>query len=480
MKQFNTYPFFILLCLFYFLLPTFNAQIDSWFYAACVKHHQYLNQPHHLLFNYFGLGFYNFIGIFYSNVEAIHALFIMNAVAASICLLFFNQLLKNLGASKDLALSLTLFCGSCFGFFRFATDAETYILPLCFSVISTYFYTKSDKIKHGILASLFSVLAVTTHQIHLWWSLAMFLHLVVFRKSSKKFKITYTFFQFLIPFIYLIAYVSQTEYLGFFNYLSGEYSKGNAGLDWSFMAILLTCINVIRSFIQVHGNSILLINKFPFLFTIIFSVLLYIIFILIKKKQSHLAFTRKIDKSNYSILFFIAIIFHLIFAFLSSGNAEFMVMLPFLLVAFLIARYNFQSFGPLIPISIILLIWNLSFGIIPNRFLNLNSTKIQETISTNNSEMIFMWKEKPLIENRLCYKYGFKPFNFITNEDSAIKLLNSGASIIVDKQIGMDPLSRKKILKTSNESWQKPFNSEIIDSIKNFYGKIYIIRISKP
>lgn len=481
MKHLPTYPYFLILCLLYFLLPTANANIDSWYYAACVKHGQQLLNPHHLFYNYFGLAFYRPMHAIYNNFEAINALFVMNALAASFTLYYFYKLLLALGQTKEVAMALTLFCGSCFGFFRFATDAETYILPLCFSTVSTYIYLGSQSKLKYLWMAVFSALAVLTHQLHIWWALALLIHVLMNKSIRWSSKITVLTVYSAIPIIYYIAYLSaQSLYPTFTAFYTGEYSRGNAGIDVSPLAVLLTLINAFRSVFQMHGDILLLIDRFPFVFALVFSSMLYVIFHFHKKNRLKLHMKLKPKRSFQSGLFILAFLLHILFAMVSSGNAEFMVMLPFLGVAFFASRFDFNSLRPALPLTICLLIWNLSMGILPNRFLDFNGTEMQEQYTLQNPHEYFYWQNKPLVENRLCYKLGFNKTYKLVSRDSLSECLDRGVNIYSDIGNSKGKLGRHSFYPSGDARIIEPYQKQAIDSFQNFYGKNYILLISKP
>lgn len=481
MRHLPTYPYFLILCALYFLLPTQNAQIDSWYYASCVKHQEQLLNSHHLFYTYFGLAFYTLSKIIYSNIEAMTSLFILNALFASLSLIYFYKLLKILGSSKDKALALTLFCGSCFGFFRFATDAETYIIPLFFSIVSSYLYFKSDRWKDLILSSLFATLSVLTHQVHIWWTLALTIHLIAFRKTALSHKLAYLLILLLIPAAYIVSFYGlQSQQTEFWKFILGEYSNGKAGLDLSPMALFLTGANMVRSFVQIHGNIALLLQGYPFLYAICFSVMVYLFFHFYKKNRFNFNLGKRMDQDKRYLVFLLAFVLHLLFAFVSSGNAEFMVMLPFLLIAFLATRYNFNSLSPVILLSVMVFTWNVALGIIPNHFLDFTNTRTQERITFQNPRHNLYWKDKPLIENKLCYLYGFnRKYNFVS-ADTARNLLERDAWIITDYLNASGPISRKNLIQDPDDEWLRAYKYTPIDSFENFYGKNYIYLMSKP
>ncbi|MBL7836999.1 MAG: hypothetical protein JNM67_05755 [Bacteroidetes bacterium] len=470
-----------MLCLLYLLFPNTNANIDSWYYAACVKHGEQLINSHHLLFNVIGRGFFILLQFFYPQTEAIHSLYILNALSASLALFYFFKLILLLNQSKEIAMALTLFCGSCFGFFRYATDAETYIIPLTFSLIATYYYLKPKLPKNLILASFFSAMAVLTHQLHVWWSIALLIYLIRDKDIQLKNKLTFFIIQLLIPMSYLISFLYfQTDSKNFISFVVGEYEKGNASIDLSLNSVLLIIINSFRTLFQVHGNIAILFSRYPFIYTIAIVAITYVFFLFHKKNRLNLHMIRRHNPSKNRSIFFIAFLLHYIFAFLSSGNAEFMVMLPFLAVAYFACLYDFNSLRPALPITICLVIWNLSFAIIPNNQLNLIRTDYIEAFMIKHPQAFYYLKDKPLIENKICYKYGFRhPYKFIS-EDRVVSKLSLDNEIYTNWGNSDGPLNRAQLIVTSNKGINAELTWTKVDSFNNFYGKNYIWLISKP
>jgi len=477
------YLVFLILGLVYLLFPTNNANIDSWYYAACVKHHQELINSHHLLYNSIGRAWYLFIRLLHHETEAIDALNMMNAIAGSACLVIFYHILLALKQAKKSAMWMSLFCGVSFGFMRYATDAETYILPLFFSLLSTYFFI-SEKTRFNLFwSALFSVIAILVHQLHIWWAMAMVISLLM----QRPFKLN-SFLLFCLPFImvptiyYLIYVWLDLPTASFWQFISGEYSKGNASLSFSAKSLLLTLINFIRSFIQVHGMIPYLLNKNPLAYAVLFSVLLSA-FIYCYKTGKFAFKIHRTKNSHYSQCFFLAFTFHLIFAFLSSGNAEFMVMLPFLLVLYLVSAYDIESYHPFIPLTLIIFAWNMAMAIIPSGINNLNRVDRQVDWTIQHPGAYFLWQHKPLIENVITYQQGFgKNHNFISlnkkNQGLLDSLVNKQIPVYTDRANPGTRFSREEIVNNDNYISGR-YLSLPQGTWENVYGTNQIYLISK-
>ena len=81
-----------------------------------------------------------FIGIVYSLFPSINNtlsfLCLLNALGAIGCLCVFRKILL-FKLESEKVVPLLLLVGSCWGFMRYATDVETYIIPLFFSLAAS-------------------------------------------------------------------------------------------------------------------------------------------------------------------------------------------------------------------------------------------------------------------------------------------------------------------------------------------------------
>lgn len=481
MKKNAPFTLLLIIVAICFLLPNNNTTIDSWFYAASVKHHyDIFNNSHHLLYNFFALKTWQFLNFFYP-ISALKGILLLNAFAATISLILFSQIIKLAGYSSKNALILTAFCGASFGFLRFATDAETYILPLMWTFCSAYFYIKSDKHLYTALASFFAVIAVCTHQLQIWWALAMFIHIWFLSKRTLSSRLVFSSILLLIPLIYFQNYVmGRYCNISLAAFILGEYSTGGAGLDVSIKAMLLTFVNFFRTFLQVHGQIFFLVKKYPFLSIAVLATLTKIIIFIFLKRQEIIQIQKRSQPNNFALLFLLTFIFNLLFAFVSSGNAEFMVMLPFMMVAFTAYKYNILTHTRALMVVVFILIWNLFTGILPSSFENLTQTDVQSKLYINQPEAYFVFENKPQVENQVCYTKNFEIKDHFITADKISLYLDSGKTIYTDFGIKTTELSRASFLKKHTENEMlKNYKLIKTDSFQNLYGKNYIYLISK-
>jgi hypothetical protein len=477
------YLHIIALGIIYLAFPTQNANIDSWFYAASVRHQQELFYSHHLLYNSIGSAWHRLLQLAIPHIEAIHSLQLMNAVAATLCLLVFRSILLRIGTEHRQTIWLTVLCGVSFGVIRYATDAETYILPLLFSLLSTYYFIKQSSIANLLWSSLFAVMAILIHQLHLWWAIAMVLTLMFRKPFNLKAFILFSCPFVLVPLVYYMAF-RQLDFPGdFWQFLTGEYSKGNASIHASLKGLGLTLVNFLRSFIQIHGQIFYLAGRYAIASLTVLLLLVGIILYAYKNRGFNPRLVKLEYKKPYRNLFILAFLFHFGFAFLSSGNAEFMVMLPFLTVLILVSTYRIQSLLAIQVLCLLMFVWNMSTAIVPSRFCHLNNVDKQVDFTLKHPDNYFLWQHKPLIENIITYKIGFgHTYKFIRFDDKTQVFMDSliiqGIPVYTDFTNPGTKFSREQIMNAPNNI-QGRYLFEPQDTWQNIYGENHIYLILK-
>lgn len=475
------YSSFITLTIIYLCFGTANANIDSWYYASCVKYRFELINSHHLLFNGFAFYWHSILKLLLPNIEAMRSLQIMNALAAGGSLFVLYATLQKLGSDGITSFVYTLFCGVSFGFMRYATDAETYIMPVLCSLLSVFFLTQKKTASNIIFSGCFAALSVLFHQLHIWWTLALYVGVAVSRFLSVRQLFYFSVAHLLVPIVYLLAWKNPDQNQTLLAFVSGEYTKGNAGIDLSLKSLALTGINCIRTLFQIHGQILYLFKSYPVSSAI--STLLSIALLMQWKPAQQTNGAEQLLKNPLKNAFLLAMAAQLIFALLSSGNAEFMVMLPFLLVLYLSGRYTFIRPGAVILPVLGLFVWNMFSGVLPAAGLNLNNMKHQAQFSEAHPESIFVWKNRVLLDNILCYRLGFKHGISIQKTDSSslafiAKTLQKSYPVYTDFGNPDTRFSRKQLLESSDSEFDRnTFKLQAVDSFENLYGKNYIYRI---
>ena len=351
----------------YLLLPSVNNSLDSIGYAVDMRTGEELFRPHHLFYSSFGY----VISYFFNVKNTLPFLCFINGIFSIFILCILRSIFIRFTDKKTCALIL-IFLGSCFGFMRFATDNEAYIIPLFFSLAASKILLTE---KNVFLSSLLASIACLFHQIHFFWWLGLLIFVFDYFKENRLKKLfCFIIPALIVPLVYSIVFYfiendcnSVIEYI-FHDYFKVSYVK----FELKSISFLLIFINFIRTFIQIHGYFIPLIQKHLY---VIFFILISVSFFMIglfKMKGS----VSKYPETNHFVskfAFYHLIIFvlQLLFAFISDGNAEFMVMLPVALGLYFFIKYRIKIIN-LFCFTIALFVWNVSLGAFPYHVMNLS------------------------------------------------------------------------------------------------------------
>lgn len=460
----------------FILFPNPNPHIDAWYYAACVKHQEDLLMNHHLLYNLAGFVWHQLISFFIPQIEAINSLNLLNSLVGTASLFCIYSIFLKLNSQKNQAFLLSLLCGVCFGFWRYSIEAETYIIPLFLSLLSTNLYFHKSK---WLLSGFLAALSILFHQVHLWWGLA-FVFGLYFSDSSVKEKFKFIIPFAIIPIVYVLVFLTHSTHDSFFTFILGEYQGGHASIQIKPMSFILTVVNFFRTFFQLHGDIMLFIVAYFEIF--IFLILLAFYFgAKTWSNRSNYQFNRittAYPHVKWGLI--LAFIFHLLFAFLSDGNVEFMVMLPFLIVAILVSKFQIQAQGLIRYIVVITFVWNFTFGVLIHYIFNTNNSQTQVKIALEHPNDLCIWSNQPLIKNQILYKKGFNyPIHFIkhdTVQSGTLYLaMKKGKRVFTDLGIKKSRWTRAGMIENKEKtSFYNYFNTQKIDSFENIYGKNYI------
>ena len=471
-KNLDYTVFVVLFIGFIFLFfPTSNSTLDSFHYANCVRDAN-LFKPHHLLYNAFP---YIFTNLFNIN-DTLAFLCTMNAVFATFCLFITRSVLLHYKDIKETAL-FVLLLGSCFGFIRFSIDGETYILPLFFSLCASYSALKKKSV---FLISFFAATACLFHQMFiLWWfGLYLFIFLEYRDKRFNNFLIYFST-ALIIPIAYfLVFYLTEHDANNIIEYVLHDYIKYE-GVEVSFKStnLFFIPINLIRTFIQVHGYFIPLFQQYTLLFILGAVSVVFFILALFKVKNSvSKKFSISSFDSNYAFAHLVIFFLHLLFACISDGNAEFMYMLPFLFTIWLAVKYNVNK-KLTAYFSIGLFTWNFCFGIIPFHFIQLSPDKIfVDYIAAHPTETYFV-KDRNLTSSLLEYYYPEKEIE-IHSIKKIDTLTVSNKSVLTDVIWNDRFASRANIITGYNKSLETEYKLEVVDVLKYDLGELKIVRMS--
>lgn len=413
-----------ILCL-YLLFPSGLSTTDAWYYAASVRYRGEILNPHHLLYNVLGLTFSwlpSKLGF-----ETISCLKVMNALFAIMVLVVLQQILYSFKLSGKQVIITTCLAGLSFGILRYATENETYIVPLLFGLLASYSYLRfilSGKTGDAFLAGLWAGVSVLFHQIYIFWWLGILIGIVP--GKNKKPALTYLAISLIVPVIYLLAIFiisGQLSWNSIQNFMLGDFRE-NVRIGLTGKGILLSFINLIRSFIQVHGYLFNMIKAKWFITIPGVISLIFVILAFLKIPVRNAAR----DLKSFIVPHIIIIILQFFFAMLSSGNAEFMVMIPiliFMLIPLFVSGY--EQF--LLRLLVALAIWNISYGLIPLHFKSQAPEQFicEKALSGGN---IIVAADDQLIKSMLYYQTGNNNMNCIFKSPGVIAIKYKSPEIL--------------------------------------------------
>jgi len=251
---------------------------------------------------------------------------------------------------SSISLALLLISAS-FSFIKYSFENETYMLPILLSLIGTLYYER----KKWNLAFLFLSVAALFHQIHIFWMISLWLWTPI----SLKNKIQYLIFSIVLiigPYLYF-AYDYNVKIT---DLIFQDVQSGLVQLTPTFENFVLTAINFVRVFFQIHGEMIMFWNVFnPFLSGVaIISVLFLLIGVVLYFRAHQLKFR----VSDWSKTYLTAFLLQLMFAFYSVGNIEFMISLPFLMI---LSHHSGRIMNFSLLLSLGMFLWNFGQFALP-------------------------------------------------------------------------------------------------------------------
>jgi hypothetical protein len=483
-----------ILFLIYALFPVKSSSSDAYAFAYEIREQIELFSPHHLLYNSTG-HLWVYILSFAGFTDVMASLKIMNAFAAVIALIILNSIMKIRGVRTYERFGWIMISGFSWGVMRFATENEAYILPIIFSLAGSYYagiYLSSGTAKSLLLSGLFSAIGVLMHQVHFFWWLALLTGLFMKQNSGKK-VLLFLLPSLIVPIAYVLVLILENEaaislgkYVGF---IFSDFKEESVSLTVSLTGFILTPISLFRTFFQVHGYVFNLIREnLLYLIPAFLSVSIFTLTVIntIRKRSV----TRRIPADLFIKVHLLAFVLHILIAFLSSGNAEFMVMLPFLSVLILSSIITIHE-RVLFAISISFLVWNLSFGLLPLHYHSLRDDEMVTAYLAESNEknlsVFAVVEDKPMIENRLRYYSGkdadniFSIRNSETIEFSGMidSLLAAGTIVVTNCIERPATISRASFFPHNGTGIFDNYTRIITDSTNSLSGRYYVHRIIK-
>ncbi len=462
----------ILLSVCYLFFPCNNPSCDAVNYAADVKYGVDLFWPHHLIYNAFHFCIYKFCGLFYSNIDAMSMMNVVTAIFSIATLLVSWRILLRI-TEKSSAESLVLLLGSCFGFMRYSVQCETYVIPIFFSVVASYFFLKCISGKHekmyAAIAGLLSVMACLFHEVQIFWTIGIMFGFL-FSKRYKCFAI-YIICLLLIPVAYSLSLVfvegSTWTVENLVKYAMSYYfsDASSTGIGWK--NLLMSPISFVRSISQVHGNFLLLLKMFPYLYAMFLLIpIMFWLIVMIFRRSCKINGNRLFAFVHLGIF-----AMQFIFACFSDGNTEFMVMLPFALV-FCLASLFCMPGRFLLPFGVSLFVWNFVWAILPEHICDYYNESEVVLYLRSNPDCNYIAAEEQLVENLYFYKYGESIEGRVFGLDDEIP---NGEYVtdVVDRQM---PLNRNKMLNGNTTFCFE--NAEPLRSVNADFGGYHLFRVN--
>ncbi|WP_321519878.1 hypothetical protein [uncultured Bacteroides sp.] len=461
----------------YIAFPSINNSLDSLSYAEEMRSGSYLFRPHHLLYNAFGYLLAHLLNI----KSTLSFMCVVNSIFAIACLFLMRSMLSKFMDDCKCAVIL-MFLGSCFGFIRFATDNEAYIIPLFFSLWASRTILKGKMI---FLPSLLAATACLFHQIHFfWWLGLLFLVLLSPEKSQLKWAkktLLYISGALIVPIAYLMVfYFTKHDSPTIIQFVFHDYFQAdNVKLAFKPVTLLLTPVSFIRSFLQVHGYFIPLIQKYTYMS--IAMVLAFVCFLLGLFKMKGAVSKRNMDlySQRFAFTHLLIFIMQLIFAALSDGNAEFMVMLPFALSLYFFIKYELRLFVPAC-ISTGVLIWNLFLALIPYHFMELSSEIPLSRFIAEHSSNVYYLKDNVRVDNILSYYHPGQKYNIkssLKGRTILDSLMFRNSVVLTDIVNNSTPFSRASVVQNIDQRQLQKYLLVEKDSVPYDLGILHITSI---
>ncbi|MCF6297332.1 MAG: hypothetical protein L3J08_05015 [Flavobacteriaceae bacterium] len=479
------YKLLFFIAILYLFFPTNNSSLDAYNYAASIKYGVDLFEPHHLFYNGFLFLFSKVFSYVSNQIDELSLTKVVNSLFAIINLVIFLKILKTLKIRKKEICTAIIIAAFSYSSLRYGTENETYIIPISFSLLGSYYflnYLISEKQLYILLSGFFGSLACLFHQIHFFWWLGLLMGVILYKKQFK------IIFLYVLPTLIIpIAYLLVLYYYNYqdininniWQFVFHDYFSGSAKSELSIMNLIFIVISSIRTFFEIHPKIIILI-KYNWLFIVPLIALVVLLYKVSRELiYRHLFSKRKNLNIKFANTHLLIFALHMAFSFYAVGNVEFLVMIPFLILlsVFYIIEVNYEV---LIWLSITLFIWNFSFGLYPNNKFKYYNDDVLVKFIEEHSDNIFVVKEQSVLTEHY-YKTGIMPnkkiihFLKIKDLDTILKLSNQSFfyTDIIDKP---EILNRAKLLEKENINFSH-LKKVKIKEYKGFYGISTIYKV---
>lgn len=163
---------FVLILAIYLCFPTKNYYWDGITFAQMIEDAPSINasllHPNHLIYNLLGYLFYRAVHGLGVNIRAVTALQILNGLLSAICAVILFRILRRALRSLYHAIGLTLLFAFSATWWKFSTDADSYIASVLFLLITFYLILPGTKARPFLLGLTFSF-AMAFHQLAIFF-----------------------------------------------------------------------------------------------------------------------------------------------------------------------------------------------------------------------------------------------------------------------------------------------------------------------
>jgi hypothetical protein len=417
----------LFLCLYLFF-PSGSSTTDAWYSAASIKYNGEIFHPHHLLYNALGYVFCYLPAK--AGFDVLASLKVLNALFTVATLLIVQKLLRKLDYREILVIIITSLTGLSFAIMRYATENETYIVPLFFALAAscTFLeYLTTGNNRFVLFTGIWMTIAVLFHQVYFLWWLGLLISLVsAGRKTSV---LIYVLISLSGPLVYLLVIFiisGNIQQETVFNFILGDMKEG-AKLGLSGKGLFLSFVNLIRSFFQVHGYIFNMIRS-NILFVLPGIVSVFIVALSLFRLPEK---NKNVKNPRFGYALLMIIIMQFIFAVLSAGNAEFMVMIP-VLVFILVPLFTVKCEKFLSIILVFVALWNISYGLLPLHFKSPAPEQFLCNESFQRQNVIIIASDDQLLKSMLYYRTGISDIRNIYRSPATLEIKGLKIKILED------------------------------------------------
>ncbi len=454
------------------VLPTNNSTQDAFGYAADAKYGIDLFSAHHLLYTAHLYLFKHIIAA--HNVLVLGKL--INALYLFGCMIMLYQILKKHNAENNTPIFLSFFAGCSFASLRFATENETYIIPIFFSLVGTFFYAGNTK-KSYLLSGFFMAFACLFHQIQFFWWLIFGLWIWMVEKQRPLYHfMMYSISALIVPLCYVLVvvfyYHQAFSFATIWQFTFQTFYNGAASLDIDLMYSFRFVVSILRTFLQFHPSIWLWVSGSILLECIGISLVVALGYYLYKSLKA-VSFNQF---NTNSIVYLLIIALNLAYSLLGGGNSEFMVMVPFL-VCLVIHEWIKNISIHFFIFSCLMLCWNVVFGLLPAHFMVLQPYQKWVNRVKANPNAIYILRDATETNSIIYYETGFFPKNCMIIEQFQHTKIQPNQLLYTDYL--SEPIIKNSayyLLDTTQISKLDSFLFVKVDSIELFGKKQFLFR----